>query len=75
MLGDIILAEPGVTVGFAGKRVIQNTIGATLPERFQTAEFTLEHGFVDMLVHRTELADTLAKLIRLHGYKGESNAA
>ena len=76
MLGDIIIGEPGVTIGFAGKRVIQNTIGATLPDNFQTAEFTLEHGFADMLVTRQEMPSALARLIRLHGYKkGGSNAA
>ena len=70
MLGDVILAEPGVTLGFAGKRVIQDTIGAVLPERFQTSEFVWEHGFVDAVIHRRDLPDTLAKIIRLHGYKG-----
>ena len=69
MLGDIIIAEPGVTIGFAGKRVIQDTIGATLPERFQTAEFIYENGFADMLVSRQEMPETLARLIRLHGYQ------
>jgi acetyl-CoA carboxylase carboxyl transferase subunit beta len=69
MLGDITIAEPGVTIGFAGKRVIQDTIGATLPEKFQTAEFILEHGFADMLVTRQEMPVTLARLIKLHGYK------
>ncbi|MDR0513144.1 MAG: acetyl-CoA carboxylase, carboxyltransferase subunit beta [Treponema sp.] len=76
MLGDIIIGEPGVTIGFAGKRVIQNTIGAVLPENFQTAEFTLEHGFADMIVSRTDMASALGRLIRLHGYKkGDFNAA
>ena len=70
MLGDIILAEPGVTLGFAGKRVIQDTIGAVLPDRFQTSEFVHEHGFVDAVYHRKELPDMLAKIIALHGYKG-----
>ena len=69
MLGDIIIAEPGVTIGFAGKRVIQATIGATLPERFQTAEFIYEHGFTDIVVNRDEMPGTLARLIRLHGYQ------
>ena len=55
MLGDIIIAEPGALIGFAGQRVIKQTIGAELPEGFQTAEFLLEHGFVDMVVKRTEL--------------------
>jgi acetyl-CoA carboxylase carboxyl transferase subunit beta len=70
MLGDIILAEPGVTLGFAGKRVIQDTIGAVLPERFQTSEFVHEHGFVDAVYHRRELPEMIAKIIALHGYKG-----
>jgi acetyl-CoA carboxylase carboxyl transferase subunit beta len=68
-LGDIIIAEPGVLIGFAGKRVIQDTIGYTLPEKFQSAEFVFSHGFADMIVHRRELPRTLARLIRLHGYK------
>ena len=71
MLGDIIIAEPGVTIGFAGKRVIENTIGVTLPERFQTAEFIHEHGFADMVVARQEMPQVLARLFRLHGYKPE----
>ena len=77
MLGDIIIAEPGVTIGFAGKRVIENTIGVSLPERFQTAEFISEHGFADMVTGRQELPAVLARLIRLHGYKpeGDNNAA
>jgi acetyl-CoA carboxylase carboxyl transferase subunit beta len=69
-LGDVILAEPGVTLGFAGKRVIQDTIGAVLPERFQTSEFVYEHGFIDVISHRRDMPDMLAKIIRLHGYKG-----
>jgi acetyl-CoA carboxylase carboxyl transferase subunit beta len=77
MLGDIIIAEPGVTIGFAGKRVIESTINVTLPERFQTAEFIYEHGFADMVVGRQEMPAVLARLIRLHGYKpmGGKNAA
>ena len=69
MLGDIILAEPGVTLGFAGKRVIQDTIGAVLPDHFQTSEFVWEHGFVDAVSKRRDMPDLLAKIIRLHGYK------
>jgi acetyl-CoA carboxylase carboxyl transferase subunit beta len=68
-LGDIIIAEPGVLIGFAGKRVIQDTIGYTLPPEFQSAEFVFEHGFVDMIVHRRELTTLLARLLRLHGYR------
>jgi acetyl-CoA carboxylase carboxyl transferase subunit beta len=69
-LGNIIIAEPGVLIGFAGKRVIQDTIGQALPEKFQTAEFVYEHGFADMIVHRDSLRDILSHLIRLHGYAG-----
>jgi len=69
-LGDIILAEPGVTFGFAGKRVIQDTIGAVLPERFQTSQFVYEHGFIDAISHRRDLAGLISKIFALHGYKG-----
>ena len=65
-LGDIIIAEPGATVGFAGKRVIQDTIGHSLPDHFQTSEFILECGFADMLCQRETLKSTLAKLLRFH---------
>ena len=64
-IADIILAEPGAMIGFAGKRVIEQTIGEKLPEGFQTAEFLLEHGFIDKIVERRELKDTLSKLIRM----------
>lgn len=67
MEGDIILAEPQSLVGFAGRRVIENTVRETLPDDFQKAEFLLEHGFVDAIVKRTELPDTIASLVRLHG--------
>ena len=73
-LGDIIIAEPGVLIGFAGKRVIQDTIGYTLPEKFQSAEFVFDHGFADMIAHRRELPALLARLIRLHGYRPEGAA-
>jgi acetyl-CoA carboxylase carboxyl transferase beta subunit len=66
MLGDIILAEPGALIGFAGPRVIEQTIGQKLPEGFQRAEFLLEHGFVDRIVPREELKETLGTLIKLH---------
>ena len=65
-LGDITLAEPGALIGFAGPRVIRQTIGQELPEGFQRAEFQMEHGFVDAVVPRTEMRDTLARLLRLH---------
>ncbi|WP_286147953.1 acetyl-CoA carboxylase, carboxyltransferase subunit beta [Neopoerus faecalis] len=69
-LGDIILAEPGALIGFAGPRVIQQTIGETLPQGFQRAEFQMEHGFVDVVVPRSQMRDTLARLLKLHG-KGD----
>ena len=69
-LGDVTLAEPSALIGFAGPRVIQQTIGQTLPEGFQSAEFQLEHGFVDAVVPRSALRDTLAQLLMLHR-KGE----
>ncbi len=65
-IADIVLAEPGAMIGFAGKRVIEQTIGESLPEGFQTAEFLLEHGFIDKIVERKDLKDTLSKLIKLH---------
>lgn len=71
MLGDIILAEPGTLIGFAGPRVIRETIGQTLPEGFQKAEFLLEKGFLDGLVERRDLKETLWKLLRLHQMKTE----
>ena len=65
-LGDIILAEPKAMIGFAGPRVIEQTIGEELPEGFQTAEFLLEHGFIDKIVERKDLKETIYKLIKLH---------
>ena len=66
MLGDIILAEPKAMIGFAGPRVIRQTIGQELPEGFQTSEFLLEHGFIDKIVERKEMKDTLHKLLLMH---------
>ena len=66
MLGDVILAEPKALIGFAGPRVIEQTIGQKLPEGFQRAEFQLEHGFVDMIVEREDLKKTLYKILRAH---------
>jgi len=63
MLGDVIIAEPHALVGFAGPRVIEQTVRSTLPEGFQRAEFLLEHGAIDMIVDRREMRDTLARLI------------
>ena len=65
-LGDIIIAEPKVLIGFAGRRVIEDTIRQRLPDDFQSAEFLLEHGFVDMIVERKNIRRTLSRLIRLH---------
>ncbi|MEI3363444.1 MAG: acetyl-CoA carboxylase carboxyltransferase subunit beta [Oscillospiraceae bacterium] len=71
-LGDIILAEPGALIGFAGPRVIQQTIGQTLPEGFQRAEFQMEHGFVDAVVPRAQMRDTLSRLLRIHTQGGRT---
>jgi acetyl-CoA carboxylase carboxyl transferase subunit beta len=65
MLGDIQIAEPGAVIGFAGARVIETTIREKLPEGFQKAEYLLEHGMVDMVVHRAELKETMVRLIDL----------
>ena len=65
-LGDIILAEPGAMIGFAGPRVIEQTIGENLPEGFQTSEFLLEHGFIDKIVERKEMKETISKIIEYH---------
>jgi acetyl-CoA carboxylase carboxyl transferase subunit beta len=65
MLGDIALAEPGAVIGFAGARVIEQTIREKLPEGFQRAEYLLDHGMVDMVVHRHDLRSTLIRIVRL----------
>lgn len=65
-LGDIILAEPGAMIGFAGQRVIKQTIGEELPKGFQTAEFLLEHGFIDKIVERKDMKETLSRLLKLN---------
>jgi acetyl-CoA carboxylase carboxyl transferase subunit beta len=70
-LGDIIIAEPGALAGFAGKRVIRDTIGGELPFDFQSAEFVSRHGFVDMIVERKNMRETLAKIFRVHRCKKE----
>jgi acetyl-CoA carboxylase carboxyl transferase subunit beta len=75
MLGDIILAEPGAIIGFAGARVIQETIRETLPERFQRAEYLFEHGMVDQVVARAELASNLGRVLRLLREPHRVNAA
>jgi acetyl-CoA carboxylase carboxyl transferase subunit beta len=64
MLGDAILAEPGAVIGFAGPRVVKQTIGQDLPEGFQTAEFLLEHGMLDSVVQRRDLKATVGQLLR-----------
>ena len=68
MLGDVILAEPGALIGFAGQRVIEQTIRQSLPDGFQRAEFLVEKGFVDRIVHRAEMKAVLAKLLKMHGF-------
>lgn len=65
MIGDITIAEPGATIGFAGPRVIEQTIQQKLPDGFQTAEFLLEHGLIDNVVHRKEMRATLGKILSL----------
>jgi acetyl-CoA carboxylase carboxyl transferase subunit beta len=70
MQGDVILAEPGAVVGFAGPRVIKQTIGQDLPERFQTSEFLIEHGQIDEVVPRGSMRDTIARLLRHMGGVG-----
>ncbi len=69
MLGDIILAEPKALIGFAGPRVIEQTIGQKLPKGFQRSEFLLEHGFVDRIVEREEMKDVLAQILEIHSAK------
>ena len=65
MLGDLNIAEPGALIGFAGPRVVKETIGKDLPKGFQTSEFVLEHGFLDLIVNRKELKAKLSQLIKL----------
>lgn len=70
MLGDLILAEPGALVGFAGPRVIAQTIGQKLPEGFQRPEFLLEHGIIDGIVPREDMKKTLIRLLKMHSFNG-----
>jgi acetyl-CoA carboxylase carboxyl transferase subunit beta len=65
MLGDLNISEPGALIGFAGPRVVKETIGKDLPKGFQTAEFVLEHGFLDKIIPRTELKTKLATLLQM----------
>lgn len=67
MQGDIIVAEPGATIGFAGRRVIENTIKQKLPDEFQTSEFAVEKGFVDSIVKRHDMKNYISKILSLHG--------
>jgi len=69
MLGDIIMAEPGALIGFAGQRVIKQTVGVDLPEGFQRSEFLLEHGLIDMIVDRSDMYQTLVDLFKLFDKK------
>lgn len=66
MQGDIILSEPRALIGFAGRRVVEQTIGSALPDNFQSAEFLLEHGFIDAIIERTDLRNTLSTLLKQH---------
>jgi acetyl-CoA carboxylase carboxyl transferase subunit beta len=74
MLGDFIIAEPGARIGFAGRRVIEQTIRQKLPTDFQTAEYLLKHGQVDMVLERSKLKNTLAHLIAFHSRKANAPA-
>ena len=65
MQGDVNIAEPGAVIGFAGPRVIKQTIGQDLPDGFQTAEFLLEHGVVDAVIPRRDLAETISRLLHM----------
>ena len=67
MQGDIIVAEPGVIIGFAGRIVIENTIKQKLPDKFQTSEFAVEKGFVDSIVKRQDMKNYISKILSLHG--------
>jgi len=65
MLGDLNIAEPGALIGFAGPRVVKETIGKELPEGFQTSEFVQEHGFLDMIIPRSELKSKISHLLKM----------
>jgi len=75
MLGDIQIAEPGAVIGFAGARVIEETIREKLPDGFQRAEYLLDHGMVDLVAHRSELRDTLIRILRLLGQRRLQNTS
>ena len=74
MLGDVNIAEPNALVGFAGPAVIQQTVRVILPEGFQRSEFLLDHGAIDMIVHRSEMRDTVARLLETLNHKALSAA-
>jgi len=69
MLGDVNIGEPGALIGFAGPRVIEQTIRQKLPNDFQTSEFLLEHGMIDMVLHRKEWRETINRLLDFYGKK------
>ena len=73
-VADVIIAEPGANIGFAGKRLIEQIIRQKLPAGFQTAEFMLEHGMIDMVVARSDLRETLARLVRTYARRGAASA-
>jgi acetyl-CoA carboxylase carboxyl transferase subunit beta len=73
MLGDVHIAEPGALIGFAGPRVIKQTIGQDLPTGFQRSEFLLEHGFIDVIVHRHDLKNRLANMLRFFNHQNENS--
>ena len=64
MLGDVLIAEKGATIGFAGRRVIEQTIKETIPDNFQTADYLLEHGMIDIVVHRKDLKNKIYKILK-----------
>ena len=74
MIGDILIAEPKATIGFAWRRVIEQTIGETLPEGFQSAEYVKDHGWIDLVVPRKDLKDTIGLLLSIFLKKKESEA-
>ena len=74
MLGDIIIAEPGALIGFAGPRVIEQTIRQKLPEGFQRSEFLLKKGFIDKIVKREDMKETLSRILHMHSIGGERDA-
>ena len=74
MLGDILIAEPKATIGFAGRRVIQDTVRETLPDEFQTAEYVKDHGGIDLVVERQYLNTTIGTLLNVLLKKGEAQA-